>query len=456
MRPPRKHDNELILGLVSVLEEDDGMTYDDKTVSSLEKWFRETLTTPVTVHKRVVANARFTIEKALRELVDIIGCDLVITTGAVGPTRRDAVPESTVAIASRLLPGLAERLRQQSADPLLSRHEAALRDTPEQTALIVNLDNDPRVLDALAGSRNEEGNLLVEGLFEAFRRCLHLVDGPQIETHESAPKETIDVASAPVDEIPSQSDEDETDTEEKEEEKPRETDVPTFTPVPAFQAEDILTVTPSRTRVPPEATVIWLHGMGVDNTDFADFPDQILQLGGPICRFILPNAPVREISAHPGYPLRAWYDVLTDRFDDIEDKEGIEETSLKVSRLITDLVKLGVPRNRIFLGGFSQGAATALYTGLRQSEGIGGIIALSGYLPLAAELFNDITVAGRETPVFMAHGNYDSVISPYIAQRGARVIGELTPKLLWRTYEMDHEVRQEELADMIRFMNALV
>lgn len=457
MKPPRKNDNELILGLVSVLEENDGMTYDDKTVSSLEKWFRDNLTTPITVHKRVVPNQRFSIEKALRELVDIIGCDLVLTTGAIGPTRYDVVPEATLAVSTRPLPGLSDALRTRSVDPLLSRPQAVLRDTPDQTALIANLDNAPSVITALAGEKSEDGTPAVEGLIAAFRRCLHLTDGPQFETRENDRRETIDIVSTPVEESAEKEKMTQTSAKEKQtDENSASEAIPTFTPVPAFEAEDILTITPSRTRVPPEATVIWMHGMGVDNTDFADFPDQILQLGGPICRFILPNAPVREISAHPGYPLRAWYDVLTDRFDDKEDRKGIEETALKVSRLINDLVNLGVPRKRIFLGGFSQGAAMALHTGLHQKEGIGGILSLSGYLPLAADLFNDISIAGRETPVFMAHGSYDSVISPYVAQRGARVVGELNPNLVWHTYEMDHEVRQEELADMVRFMNALV
>ena len=163
-------------------------------------------------------------------------------------------------------------------------------------------------------------------------------------------------------------------------------------------------VSPRRAQNAPEAAVIWLHGMGVDNNDFAPFPDEILDFGGPVCRFVLPNAPVREISAHPGYPLRAWYDVRSDKIDDNEDRAGIRETAARISLLITDVEKAGIPRSRIFLGGFSQGAAAALYAGLREEEPVAGIVALSGYLPLAGTLFSEITPAGRKTPVFMAHG----------------------------------------------------
>ena len=194
--------------------------------------------------------------------------------------------------------------------------------------------------------------------------------------------------------------------------------------------------------------------MGVDNTDFAPFPDEILDFGGPVCRFMLPNAPVREISAHPGYPLRAWYDVRSDKIDDNEDRLGIRETAAKIHLLIKEVEKAGIPRNRIFLGGFSQGAASALYAGLREEEPIAGIIALSGYLPLAGSLFAEITDAGRQTPVFMAHGLFDSVISPLTAQRSAQVIKELNPAFRWYPFDMDHEICQEELASLSQFIRA--
>lgn len=455
MKPPRKHDNELILGLVSVLEENDGMTYDDKTVSSLEKWFKDTLTTPVTIHKRVIANQRFSIEKSLRELVDIIGCDLVMTTGGIGPSRYDVVPESTLAVATRSLPGFANALRQQTVDPLLSRPQAVLRDTPEQTALIINVDTDEHVLKALADTRDSDGKITAEGLFNAMRRCLLRINGPQIGIRDGDCDEMVDFKCDSVSMPTAYAEKPETETavpETETNDNVRREDVSGITQVPAFDSDDILTIAPSRTRMQPEATVIWLHGMGVDNTDFADFPDQILQLGGPVCRFILPNAPVREISAHPGYPLRAWYDVLSDRFEDQEDKYGINETAMKVSRLISELAELGVNRRRIFLGGFSQGAAMALYAGLRQTHPIGGVIALSGYLPLAADLFKDITSVGRSTPVFMAHGDFDSVIPPLTAQRGAKVIQELNNSLIWKTFPIDHSVSTDELMAMTLFL----
>ena len=207
-----------------------------------------------------------------------------------------------------------------------------------------------------------------------------------------------------------------------------------------------------RTGGDPELAVIWLHGMGVDNTDFAPFPDEILGFDGPVCRFILPNAPMREMSMHPGYPLRAWYDVPGRSIDENEDARGIRESAKRVAQLIDEIEAQGVPRSRIVLGGFSQGAAISLFAGLRMERPIGGVAALSGYLPLAGRLFSEATPGGRRTPIFMAHGEFDSVVPPVMAARSAEVISQVDPAMIARTYPMDHELCQEEMHDLAAFL----
>ena len=448
MKPPRKTDNELILGLVSISDRASKGIYDDRGIPELEAWCRKTITTPLTVHRRLIPDERFEIEKTLRELVDIIGCDLILTTGGTGPSRRDVTPEATLAVATREMPGFGEQMRAISGHfvptAILSRQVAVLRETPDHAALIINLPGQPKAIaETLEGLKDETGKSIVNGIFAAVPYCIDLIGGPYIETDESIVKAfRPKSARKPQAEAPKETPKSEAPTTPK---------MPSVTP---FDPKDILMITPRRAQTPPEAVVIWLHGMGVDNTDFAPFPDEILDFGGPVCRFMLPNAPVREISAHPGYPLRAWYDVRSDKIDDNEDRLGIRETAAKIHLLIKEVEKAGIPRNRIFLGGFSQGAASALYAGLREEEPIAGIIALSGYLPLAGSLFAEITDAGRQTPVFMAHGLFDSVISPLTAQRSAQVIKELNPAFRWHPFDMDHEICQEELASLSQFIRA--
>ena len=453
MKPPRKSENELILGLVSISDRASKGVYDDRGIPELEAWCRKAITNPLTVHKRLIADERFDIEKTLRELVDIIGCDLILTTGGTGPSRRDVTPEATLAVGTREMPGFGEQMRAISGHfvptAILSRQVAVLRETPDHAALIINLPGQPKAIaETLEGLKDDSGRSVVNGIFAAVPYCIDLIGGPYIETDESVVKafrpksaRRPKPAEAPKPAVP--------------ETRP-EPAKPAAPAVRPFEAKDILMVTTRRAQTQPEAAVIWLHGMGVDNTDFAPFPDEILDFGGPVCRFVMPNAPVREISAHPGYPLRAWYDVRSDKIDDREDRLGIRETAARVSLLIDSIEKTGVPRSRIFLGGFSQGAALALYAGLREERALGGIIALSGYLPLAGSLFSEITPAGRRTPVFMAHGLFDSVISPVIAQRSAQVVKELNSAFLWQPFDMDHEICPDELSALSQFLRRLL
>lgn len=111
MKPPRKTENELILGLVSVSDRASQGVYRDEGIPALEAWMRKAVKNPLTIHKRLIPDERFDIEKTLRELVDIIGCDLILTTGGTGPSRRDVTPEATLAVATREMPGFGEQMR---------------------------------------------------------------------------------------------------------------------------------------------------------------------------------------------------------------------------------------------------------------------------------------------------------------------------------------------------------
>lgn len=490
MKPPRSVENELILGLVSVSDRASRGVYEDKGIPTLEAWCHRAITTPIKIHKRLIPDERFDIEKTLRELVDIIGCDLILTTGGTGPARRDVTPEATLAVATREMPGFGEQMRAISGHfvptAILSRQVGVLRETPDHAALILNLPGQPKAIaETLEGLRDEAGRPVVNGIFAAVPYCIDLIGGPYIETDESVvkafrpksarrkpaadaqPQETAAAApmaeekpaaaphreSAPAEEAPREARREEAPSEEKA--QAPQPEVKREAPrAPAFAPEDIL-VTGPRTGGTPELTVVWLHGMGVDNTDFAAFPDEIRGFNGPVCRFVLPNAPMRELAMHPGYPLRAWYDVPGRRIDENEDEPGIRETSRRVAALIDEIAAGGVSRSRIVLGGFSQGSAISLFTGLRMKEPIGGVAALSGYLPLAGRLFSEATPAGRRTPIFMAHGDFDSVVPPVIAARSAEVISQVDSDLIARTYPMDHELCREEMHDLAAFLRSV-
>ena len=492
MRAKRSCENELILGLVSISDRASRGEYRDEGIPALQAWCEDAITTPVQFHTRLIEDDQYTIEETLRELVDRVGCDLVFTTGGTGPARRDVTPEATLAVGTREMPGFAEQMRRISLNfvptAILSRQVAVLRETPTHAALIVNLPGRPKsISETLGGFRSSDGEVIDAGIFASIPYCIDLIGGPYIETDPSIidafrPKNARRPKAEPVQEQPKPTPMSAealtpnfpktTDALNQDEQRERERlveqakaqieaakqNAPRGVPLYHAEAHD---ATPSLDVVvkdpinglDPSCTVIWLHGMGTNADDFAPFPQEHLDFGGPAARFIMPNAPEIALTAHHGWRTSAWYDILSNNFSGPEDQIGINKMHLQISQIINEIISTGVPAERIFLGGFSQGAAMALYSGLRQARTLGGVIALSGYLPLANNLGHDISIAGRSTPVFMAHGAFDSVVSPILAKRSADIVDANVQTLIWREYNMEHELCAEEITHIAQFMN---
>jgi molybdopterin adenylyltransferase len=144
---------------------------------------------PWQAHERLIADERPRIEATLVELVDQIGCDLVLTTGGTGPSRRDVTPEATRAVATRELPGYGEQMRRISLEfvptAVLSRQVGVLRETADHGALILNLPGQPKsITETLGGLRDAGTGKIVHGIFASVPYCIQLIGGPYIETNE--------------------------------------------------------------------------------------------------------------------------------------------------------------------------------------------------------------------------------------------------------------------------------
>ena len=173
----------LRVGLVSISDRASSGQYQDQGIPSMVQWLQQTISTPWQQESRLVADEQPDIEAALIDLVDRAGCDLVLTTGGTGPAPRDVTPEATVAVAHRLMPGFGEQMRAISLNfvptAILSRQVAVIRGK----ALIVNLPGQPKsIRETLEGLRDEQGKLLVGGIFAAVPYCLDLIGAPYIET----------------------------------------------------------------------------------------------------------------------------------------------------------------------------------------------------------------------------------------------------------------------------------
>ncbi len=190
MKKTRNHPDELLIGLVSISDRASTGVYEDQGVPALKEWFAQALSSPWQMENRLIPDVQSTIEETLIELVDDLGCDLVLTTGGTGPARRDVTPEATLAVGTKPMPGFGEQMRQISLrfvpTAILSRQVAVIRETPDHAALIMNLPGQPKsIRETLEGLKDESGKSIVPGIFSAVPYCIDLIGGPYIETQES-------------------------------------------------------------------------------------------------------------------------------------------------------------------------------------------------------------------------------------------------------------------------------
>ena len=189
----RNHPDELLIGLVSISDRASSGVYEDQGVPALRDWFSQAISSPWQMETRLIPDEQALIEKTLIELVDEVGCDLVLTTGGTGPARRDVTPEATLAVATKIMPGFGEQMRQISLrfvpTAILSRQVAVIREASDHAALIMNLPGQPKsIRETLEGLREDQGKSMVGGIFAAVPYCIDLIGGPYIETHEDVCK----------------------------------------------------------------------------------------------------------------------------------------------------------------------------------------------------------------------------------------------------------------------------
>jgi phospholipase/carboxylesterase len=200
----------------------------------------------------------------------------------------------------------------------------------------------------------------------------------------------------------------------------------------------------------PATSVIWLHGLGADGSDFVPI---VPALGlRTAVRFVFPHAPLRPVTINGGMVMRAWYDVLTLEDGRREDETGVREAARRVEGLIAAEVARGVAPARVILAGFSQGGAIALHVGLRHPARLGGLLALSAYLPLAHTVAAEASPAGRGTRVFLAHGTQDPLIPLARARMTRDALAALGCPVEYHQYPIGHTVSDAEIRDLAAWL----
>lgn len=169
--------DEARVGIVTVSDRASRGVYEDLGGPAIEAYLREVLTSPWRPIYRLISDERPLIEATLKELVDVEGCSLVVTTGGTGPAPRDVTPEATEAVADKVMPGFGELMRAVSLKyvptAILSRQTAVIRGR----ALIVNLPGKPKSIREC-----------LDAVMPAIPYCIDLIEGPTLTTDESKVK----------------------------------------------------------------------------------------------------------------------------------------------------------------------------------------------------------------------------------------------------------------------------
>ncbi len=203
----------------------------------------------------------------------------------------------------------------------------------------------------------------------------------------------------------------------------------------------------------PTHAVIWLHGLGADASDFWPIVPELALPPSIAWRFVLPNAPVRNVTVNGGMPMRAWFDLYAlDRLLPV-DSAGIGASCAALEALIEREEQLGIARDKIVLAGFSQGGAIAARTALLAERPVAAVLALSAYLP-SAESVNP-TAAAAELPCFVAHGRYDEVLPFWLGLQLRYELKAAGCAVQFREYEMGHQVCAQEIVDIAGFLVAV-
>jgi phospholipase/carboxylesterase len=204
----------------------------------------------------------------------------------------------------------------------------------------------------------------------------------------------------------------------------------------------------------PKHSIIWLHGLGADGEDFVPLAEE---MNLPVAmRYIFPHAPKQAVTINGGFIMRSWYDITEARIEARQDEAGIRASQAEIEKIIAQEKARGIAAGNIFLAGFSQGGAIALHTGLRQAEKLGGILALSTYLPLHERFTTEASSTAKDTPIFMAHGRNDPVV-PYSLGKSSRdLLQQQDYQVDWHEYGMQHSVCQEEVGDIEKWLAGIV
>ncbi|MCL4137219.1 UNVERIFIED_CONTAM: hypothetical protein GTU68_040825 [Idotea baltica] len=203
----------------------------------------------------------------------------------------------------------------------------------------------------------------------------------------------------------------------------------------------------------PTHAIIWLHGLGATANDFPPIVPELGLAQDRAIRFVFPQAPDRPITINGGMLMPGWYDIKGMDIADKQDAVGMAESQATLDGLIDEQIALGIAGDNIIIAGFSQGGAVAYHTGVRSQHKLGGILALSTYIPFAEQVADEHSKINSQTPILANHGTYDPVVPIQLGKASADLLADLGYLIKWQTYPMEHQVVMEQIKDIGAWIN---
>lgn len=215
--------------------------------------------------------------------------------------------------------------------------------------------------------------------------------------------------------------------------------------MPIHETEHSVEITPV-TQI--KRSIIWCHGLGADGYDFVPLAQELNLPDTHAARFVFPHAPMMPVTFNQGYVMRAWFDIIDVKIDAKIDEAGVNKSKKRLHELLEKEMAAGIPAKHLYLGGFSQGAVMALTTGLAFPETLGGIIALSGFLPHPDVFLKQAHPSQNITPIFMGHGKEDDIVPYRLGEESEVVLKKAGYPLTFKSYPIAHQVSSEEINDI--------
>ena len=204
----------------------------------------------------------------------------------------------------------------------------------------------------------------------------------------------------------------------------------------------------------PDATVIWLHGLGADGNDFAPIVPELRLPKSAHIRFIFPHAPAIPVTVNGGFVMPAWYDILEMEIDRKVDTSQLLQSAARIRDFIVRELERGIGSERIIIAGFSQGGAVAYQVALSHTLPLGGLLAMSTYFATA-----DTIILSRENkniPITIQHGIYDPVVPETLGQKATTQLVKAGYSVNYKNYPMEHAVCPEQITDIGNWLQKLL